>query len=155
MFTTIAAAIMRICNPTTRHPRAATPPGSANLFPGGIIITQIRTTTTTVSHSQSNQSSDQQQQAQANPTPSQRQWRVREGVGEWRASEKVEDLAMDRQEGLFGGVEENSVGAGIYASYWAREYNHKQKLESLEWRENCFVTRCYSTGVSMVSTHEC
>jgi hypothetical protein len=55
MFTTIAAAIMRICNPTARHPRAATPPGRANLFPGGNIITQIRTTTTTVSHSQSNQ----------------------------------------------------------------------------------------------------
>jgi hypothetical protein len=29
----------------------------------------------------------------------------------------MEDLAMDRQEGLFGGVEENSVGASIYASY--------------------------------------
>jgi hypothetical protein len=72
MFTTIAAAIMRICNPCARHPRAATPPG-ANLFLGNIIVT--RTTTTTVSHDHHDhqQSNDQQQQAQATPPPSQRQ----------------------------------------------------------------------------------
>jgi hypothetical protein len=72
IFTTIATAIMRICNPSAHHPRATTSPGGANLFPGNIIVT--RTTTTTVSRDHHHhQSSDQQQQAQANSPPSQRQ----------------------------------------------------------------------------------
>jgi hypothetical protein len=74
MLTTIATAVMRICNPFARHPRATTLPGGANIFPGNIIVT--RTTTTTVSqdhHHHHHQSSDQQQQAQESSSPSQRQ----------------------------------------------------------------------------------
>ena len=74
MFTTIATAIMRICNPSTRHSRATTPPGGgANLFPGNIIVTRTTTTTVSQAHYHHHQSSDQQQQAQANPPLSQRQ----------------------------------------------------------------------------------